>query len=146
MPAKEWTNLPGQPTNFGRDPRDHAGHVAIAGCTPSPQRLQEESTMLVRHGSMFYSKCSRSGHGSRTSRQCADLGKKEICSVFGDLSKAGLELSCDRYNLTDHLRVLMVSQMLRALMVSRIGMGHQRRFFETAAPTHVRSVPSQQDI
>ena len=34
MPAKEWTNLPGQPTNFGRDPRDHAG----------PRSLQERKT------------------------------------------------------------------------------------------------------
>ena len=66
--------------------------------------------------------------------------------MFGDLTLAGLEPSCDSYNLADHFRVLMVSQMFRALMVRRIWMGHQRRLFETAAPTHVRSVPSQEDI
>ena len=43
MPAKEWTDLPGQPTNFRRNPRDHAG----------PRSLQERKTAPAKESADY---------------------------------------------------------------------------------------------
>jgi len=54
--------------------------------------------------------------------------------------------SCDRDNLPDYLRVMVVPKVLRVVVIQRVWMDNQRVVLEAATGAQVGSVTSQQYV
>ena len=59
MPAKEWTNLPGQPTNFRRDPLDHFRSAEVATTRDRYSGRKAQLTAMVPQDSSLPLECSQ---------------------------------------------------------------------------------------